>query len=129
MSESKPRSRPPVPVPVPERVKDIAIVGGPTDDGRGARVLRIQNGNLSTGEIRPVREGEAITHSEVVRLRPLEGEPRVCEVEVLHEPPQTKSSDTPRRARVSTASYRRNWDVVFDSKKKRKGKDREWSVN
>ena len=119
MSETKPRSRPPTPVPLPVRVKDIAIVGGPTDDGQGARVLRIRDGSLSAGELRPLREGETITHSEVVRLRPLEGEPRVCEVEVLHEPPQTKSSDTPRRARVSTASYHKNWDAVFDTKKKR----------
>ena len=117
--ETKPRARPPG--------KDIAIVGGPTDDGQGARVLRIRDGNLSAGEIRPVREGETITHSEVVRLRPLEGEPRVCEVEILHEPKHGKA-EPPRRARVSTASYRKNWDAVFDAKKRRR-KDGDWSVN
>jgi hypothetical protein len=119
MSETKPRSRP----------NDIAIVSGPTDDGQGARVLRIRDGGLSAGEIRPLKEGETITHSEVVRLHPLDGERRVCEVEVLHAPPEAKPTDQPRRARVSTANYRKNWDTVFDKKKRRTKDDGNWSLN
>ncbi|HEX4352751.1 MAG TPA: hypothetical protein VHZ95_07560 [Polyangiales bacterium] len=114
MAETKPRAKP----------KDIAIVGGPTEDGQGARILRIRDGNLTAGEIRPVKEGEPITEREVVRLRPLDEERRICEVEVLHAPPSLpKNEDTPRRARVSNASYRKNWDAIFDQKRKRRGKE------
>jgi hypothetical protein len=119
MSPSKPRTKP----------KDLAILGGPTEDGLGARIVRIRDGNLSAGEIRPVKEGEPVTHNELVRLRPLDAEQRVCEVEVLHAP-QASNSDTPisRRARVSTASYRKNWSAIFEAKHKRRNKT-EWSVN
>ena len=115
----------------PKAQKDIAILGGPTDDGQGARVLRIREGSLSAGEIRPVREGEPITHNEVVRLRPLDESQRVCEVEVLHEPKQLARSNpsSPGPARVSTASYRKNWNTVFASKRKRRTKQDDWSIN
>jgi hypothetical protein len=113
MAETKPRAKP----------KDIAIVGGPTEDGQGAHVVRIRDGNVTTGEIRPVKEGEPITEREVVRLRPLDEQRRVCEVEVLHAPPTSTSEDARRRARVSSASYRKNWDAIFEQKRKRRGKD------
>jgi hypothetical protein len=130
MSETKrPKARHPEP-----KTADIAIVGGPTEDGQGAHVLRIRDGNLSAGELRPLREGEPITHSEVVRLHPMDGQRRVCEVEVLHAPAQEKTpkpqqtQEPQRRARVSTPSYRKNWSAVFEQKKKRSPKD-DWSVN
>jgi hypothetical protein len=120
--------------PLPKS-RDIAIVSGPTEDGQGARILRIREGELSAGEIRPVKEGESIAHAEVVRLRPTDAHPRICEVEVLHAPAKqakteqakTKQAEPerPRRARVATDSYRKNWDAIFDGKKKKKS----WSVN
>jgi hypothetical protein len=124
--DEKPRSKP----------RDIAIVAGPTEDGQGARVVRIREGNLSAGEIRPVREGESITHSEVVRLRPLDAEQRVCEVEVLHSPQPSaatrdKNADDAaprRRARVATPNYRKNWSAIFETKRKRRTRS-DWSVN
>jgi len=106
--------------------KDIAILNGPTEDGRGARVVRIRDGEVSAGEIRPVREGESVNQSEVVRLRPLDQDERVCEVEVLHAPPQAadapnaakngkdERSASPGPARVSTANYRKNWSTIFE---------------
>jgi hypothetical protein len=120
MSESKP------PPKVPQ---DIAILGGPTNDGQGAHLVRIRDGKLSAGEIRPVKEGEPITHNEVVRLRPLDAERRVCEVEVLHAPaalPKETAASGP--ARVSTANYRKNWSTIFETKRKRRAKS-DWSVN
>jgi len=125
MAEAKP----------PRAPKDIAILNGPTDDGQGARVVRIREGEVSAGEIRPVREGESINQSEVVRLKPLDREQRVCEVEVLHEPggenadkPKGKAprqrSQTPGPVRVSNPTYRKNWSAIFESKTKR-----DWSVN
>jgi hypothetical protein len=100
---------------------DIAILHSPTEDGKGARVVRIRDGEVSAGEIRPVREGEAINQSEVVRLRPMEHDERVCEVEVLHAPPAAaQSAQTEPRsassgpARVTTPNYRKNWSTIFE---------------
>jgi hypothetical protein len=128
MSDAKPRRKQP---------EDIAILGGPTEDGQGAHLLRFREGSITTGEIRPVKEGEPITHSEVVRLRPLDAERRICAVETLHEPASKDApladelSDRPsdrrgRPARVATDRYRKNYDAIFDSKSKGKGT---WSVN
>ena len=126
MTESKP----------PRAPKDIAILNGPTEDGQGARVVRIREGEVSAGEIRPVREGESINQSEVVRLKPLDREQRVCEVEVLHAPQGEKAepadaaaaprrrNHTPGPVRVSNPTYRKNWSAIFESKNKR-----DWSVN
>jgi hypothetical protein len=75
-----------------------------------------------------VREGQAIQHQELVRLRPLDADVPVCEVEVLHAPerPARPGTDKPSQgpARVSTQSYRKNWSAVFGAKKKR-----DYSVN
>ena len=110
---------------------DFAILGGPTADGEGAHLLRFREGTVSAGEIRPVREGEPITHRELVRLHPMDEDKRVCRVETLHEPPreivEARQSNEPRRsrpARVSNDRYRKNWDAIFDNKKKR-----DYSVN
>lgn len=110
--------------------KDIAILHGPTEDGQGARMLRFKEGNIYAGEVRPVREGQSIQHQELVRLRPLDAEVPVCEVEVLHSPETAhESAETPRRqgsgpAKVTSDGYRRNWGAVF-------GRDRDdpWSLN
>lgn len=91
MSQAKPRRK---------RPHDIAILGGPTEDGRGAQLLRLRGDSVSVGEIRPAREGEPITHSELVRLHPLDAERRICQVEVLHEP-QTSSRDPELGPRAS----------------------------
>jgi len=121
--------------------KDIAILSGPTEDGQGARVVRIRDGGeVSAGEIRPVREGEPINQSELVRLHPLDANKRVCAVEVLHAPhpstdaaAQTKREakpDSKRSAgpvRVSNAKYRQNWNVIFGSKDS--ASDGDWSLN
>jgi hypothetical protein len=109
--------------------RDLAILQGPTEDGKGARVLRLKDGELSAGEIRPAREGEPLLDRELVRLTPVaEGTP-VCEVQVLHAPPASAAGDSSIKAsqgpaRVATESYRKNWSAVFGNKKKR-----DYSVN
>jgi len=122
--------------------KDIAILNGPTDDGQGARVLRIrEGGDISAGEIRPLREGEALNQSEIVRLHPLDRERGVCEVEVLHGPQEPgtqeesrsrqarQGNDQPKRpARVSNDQYRKNWSAIFESSDA-PAKRSDWSVN
>lgn len=96
MSQAKPRRKKP---------HDIAILGGPTEDGRGAQLLRLQGDSVSVGEIRPAREGEPITHSELVRLHPLDAERRICQVEVLHAP-QTPVQEPDTEARGSLGDGR-----------------------
>jgi hypothetical protein len=116
--------------------KDIAILSGPTDDGQGAKVLRIREGDVSAGEIRPVRDGEPVNQSEVVRLHPLDSAQRVCEVEVLHAP--AKPAKAPQEqaargsagpARVSNARYRQNWSAIFEGEGSKKKGDSDWSLN
>lgn len=121
----------------PESPKDIAILSGPTEDGQGARVVRIRKGEVSAGEIRPVREGEPINQSELVRLHPLDANKRVCAIEVLHAPahsdnqaqneaqPEAKRGAGP--VRVSNEKYRQNWNIIFGSKDS--PKDGDWSLN
>lgn len=100
---------------------DVALLHGPTEDGEGARVLRLRKGELYAGEVRPAREGQPIDQHEVVRLKPLGPgmDARLCEVEVLHSPPTRKEPEgAPSRrsqgpVRVATPSYRRNWGQVF----------------
>jgi hypothetical protein len=98
-----------------ELPKDIAILHGPTEDGEGARMLRFREGAVYAGEVRPVREGQSVEHHELVRLKPLEPESPICEIEVLHAPeagrqPQRKGTGP---ARVATDGYRRNWGAIF----------------
>jgi hypothetical protein len=124
--------------------KDIAILSGPTEDGQGARVVRIREGvGVSAGEIRPVREGEPINQSELVRLHPLDQQKRVCAVEVLHAPEasQEPQKPAPKRAsggvgpaRVSNARYRRNWNAIFGAVDDQEGGEAppdgsDWSLN
>ncbi|HKP59784.1 MAG TPA: hypothetical protein VJV78_23835 [Polyangiales bacterium] len=140
-----------------EKPSDFAILGGPTEDGQGAHLLRFREGSVSAGEIRPVREGEPVTHKELVRLHPMDVERRICRVETLHEPPPEAAAATAektsrpdgrdpaaerssrpegrdpaaerssRPVRVSNERYRKNWDKIFDSKGTRPKPD--WDVN
>lgn len=122
----------------PPTPKDIAILSGPTEDGQGARIVRIrEGGEVSAGEIRPVREGEPIHQSELVRLHPLDANKRVCAVEVLHAPakaasqPEADAQPEAKRGagpvRVSNERYRQNWNIIFGSKDK--PTDGDWSLN
>jgi hypothetical protein len=120
---SKPRARKPK-KPAP----DFAILGGPTEDGEGTHLVRFRDGAVSAGEIRPVKEGEPVTHRELVRLHPIDAERRVMRVETLHAPDPLPESESPQRsrpARVSNERYRKNYEAIFEAK----GKKRDWSVN
>lgn len=120
----KPAKRPrrePKPKP-----KDIAILHGPTEDGEGARLLRLKDGEVWSGEVRPAREGQSVSNQELVRLRPLHPQLPICEVEVLHAPapaPEPRPNSGP--ARVSNQRYRQNWNAIFGKPKART----DWSVN
>jgi hypothetical protein len=98
---------------------DVALLYAPTEDGKGARVLRSRAGVLEAGEVRPMKEGEPIQRGEVVKLTPREDAACVCDVEVVHQPPAAEADAGGRPAQVATEGYRSNWDRIFGSRAKR----------
>jgi hypothetical protein len=121
---------PQTPRPPEAKAKDIAILHGPTEDGEGARLLRLKDGEVYSGEIRPAREGQPLGQHELVRLRPLHPQLPVCEVEVLHAPkpsPESRPSGGP--ARVSNRRYRQNWNTIFGNPERKAKARPDWSVN
>ncbi len=100
---------------------DIALIGGPTADGAGLRILRARDNHLEVGAIRPIREGMPIT-GELVTLRPRAEFPALCDVEVQYRPPPSPASDRQEAraalphagpAQVASEDYRKNWDVIW----------------
>lgn len=117
---------------------DVAILHGPTEDGQGARVLRLKDGTLSAGEVRPCREGEALTGRELISLRPRSDQPAVCDVEVLHDGKQARQPAAPQDdavtgrggpARVSNSAYRQGWGKVFAARRRRSSSDTDRTLN
>jgi hypothetical protein len=115
--------------------RDVALLYAPTDDGKGARILRSRDGNIEAGEVRPAKDGQPLQGGELVRLEPRADAPCVCDVHVLHETrPREKSAPsaaTPaepsgRPAQVASKGYRVNWDRVFGGSK---GTKRDSSLN
>ena len=120
--------------------RDVAFLYAPTEDGKGARILRSRDGTLEAGEVRPAKDGQPL-HGELVRLEPRPDAPCVCDVQVLHEGPKRESTATPspapsepvggpapgetagRPAQVATEDYRLNWDRVFGGAKRRPKRD------
>ena len=74
---------------------DVALLYAPTEDGKGARVVRARGGTLETGEVRPVRDGQHIGQGELVRLSPRADAPCVCDVEILHPRPADGTAEAP----------------------------------
>jgi len=107
------------------RPDDVVLLGGPTDDGEGVRVLRArgQAGSVEVGEVRPMKEGKPLTGGEVVKLVPRAESPRVCDVEVLAKvsPPSGAPAPGPRvgPAQVATQEYRDSWERIFGGPEKR----------
>ncbi len=96
---------------------DVALLYAPTDDGKGARVLRAREGAIETGEVRPVRDGQPLQQGELVRLSPRDGASCLYDVEVLHdaktEPASSEETSRGRPAQVASDDYRMNWDRIF----------------
>ena len=107
-------------------VRDVALLYAPTDDGKGARILRARDGNIEAGEVRPAKDGQPLQGAELVRLEPRPDAPCVCDVHVLHQAEKRDASvpsvtpavePTGRPAQVATDDYRLNWDRVFGGKR------------
>ena len=96
---------------------DVAIVCGLSDDGQGLDIIRKRGERLETGTVRRLEQGKPI-HGEVVRLRPREQFPMVCDVEVeLAGPTPQKTATLSGPAQVATDSYRKNWDAIYGGRK------------
>lgn len=100
--------------------EDVVLLHSPTEDGEGARVIRARQGRLEVGEVRPLKEGKAITGGEVVSLTPRADAPRVCDVKVQVRVPspvgETKSLPHKGPARVTSGAYREGWDALFGAR-------------
>ncbi|HEX2880809.1 MAG TPA: hypothetical protein VHO25_14860 [Polyangiaceae bacterium] len=106
--------------------EDVALICGVGANGSDLHVLRRRNNRIETGVARALREGQPI-QGELVRLRPREQFPLLCDVDVeLANPEQAQASDDvqtrefdPRNgpthgpAQVSNDSYRKNWDAIW----------------
>lgn len=92
--------------------RDRAVIVGELAEKKGLAVLR-QRGEdapVEAGVVRGVREGEPIT-GELVNLKPTAEDPRVCDVEVLHDARPAATHAGP--ARVASEAYRSGWDALF----------------
>lgn len=93
------------------------LIRGATEDGKGLSVLRLRGEQLEAGAVRPLEEGKPI-HGEVVRLRPRESMPLVCDVEVELpaqelEPEGASVEARKGPAQISSPRYRKNWDAIW----------------
>jgi hypothetical protein len=98
--------------------RDVALVCGVSEDGQGLDIIRKRGERIETGTVRRLEQGKPI-HGEVVRLRPREHSPMVCDVEVevaapAHATPLASSGP----AQVATESYRKNWDAIYGQTRK-----------
>lgn len=100
---------------------DVALVCGVSSDGEGLEIIRKRGERLEAGTVRRLEQGKPI-HGEVVRLKPREQSPLLCDVEVelpaprAHAAPQLTSGP----AQVATDSYRKNWEAVYGRSKKQR---------
>jgi hypothetical protein len=99
---------------VEKRDPDVAIVCGVSDDGQSVDIIRKRGERIEAGTVRRLEQGKPI-HGEVVRLRPREHFPMICDVEVeVPAPGQPEASaSTSGPAQVATETYRKNWDAIY----------------
>jgi hypothetical protein len=103
-----------------EKKLDVALVHGVGPDGKSLRVLRARDDRIELGSVEPLEEGRPI-HGEVIRLRPRQEFPLLCDVEVQYRP-EAAESKAPARSGpplVASESYRDNWELIW-AKKRRK---------
>jgi hypothetical protein len=98
---------------------DVAIVCGVSDDGQGVDIIRKRGERIEAGTVRRLEQGKPI-HGEVLRLRPREHFPMICDVEVELPAPGTPQASPPTSgpAQVATETYRKNWDVIYGRSRK-----------
>jgi hypothetical protein len=118
--------------PRAEGPQDVVLVHGATEDRKGLRVIRARHDGLEVGEVRPLKEGQAIS-GDVIRLHPRKEAPFLCDVETTFSSrpqvqqertapelrvPEEQSAPLGVRSRVgpaqvATQTYRDNWDAIW----------------
>ena len=96
------------------RKKDLALVVGPSPDGRGVHVLRrrSESATVEAGVLRPLEEGRAIA-GEVVHLAPRPEAPFLFDCETDEELSTGHAARDVGPPRVATEEYRRGWDAIW----------------
>jgi hypothetical protein len=113
MADDVPQAPPsPDAATAPAASPDVLLLHSPTEDGEGVRVVRAREERLELGEVRPLKEGKPI-RGEVVRLKPREGTPRVCDVEVMAKVDAPAAPAMKGPAQVASRAYRDSWDRIF----------------
>ncbi len=112
------------------KLEDVVLLHSPTESGDGIRVVRKRDEAIEVGELRPMREGQAI-HGEVVRLTQRAEHALLFDCEVVvpaqsakeppPEPAEPRSVAHKGPARVTTEAYRGGWDLIFGQKPKDSG--------
>jgi hypothetical protein len=93
---------------------DVVLVDAPTERGDGYRVLRQRDNRVEVGELRALREGQALS-GEVVRLHPREEHERLFDVEVMTQVPERRRGQGPPQ--VANDAYRRHWEAIFGTRR------------
>lgn len=101
-----------------KKTDDVVLVHGRSEDGTALAVIRKQGDSISSGIVRVAEEGKPIV-GELVRLRPRDDMPLVCDVEVLHEgresprTPESHATDRHGPSRAATVAYRHGWEAIW----------------
>jgi hypothetical protein len=88
--------------------RDVVLVYGRSDDGKGYDVLRQRGGEIQAGRLRPLDQGKPI-YGEVVRLEPRQESPMLFDVDVQHDGRSSRG----RPVKVATDQYRRGWESIW----------------
>lgn len=109
----------------PSKSDDVALICGVSQGGDQLHLLRRRNNRVEAAVARTLREGQPIA-GELVRLRPREEFPLLCDVEVelsVAERAEANEETSPAAAtparetsgppQVSNDNYRRNWDAIW----------------
>src|SRR5689334_19229704 len=101
------------------KMKDVALVYAPADDGEGYKVLRRRADSpvVEAGQIKRLQHGRAIT-GEVVHLEARPESPLLFDVESDQElSPVSAPAERGGPAQVATDEYRRGWDAIWGSRR------------
>lgn len=104
---------------------DVVLIHGQTDDG-ALKILRQKDTELSLGTMRPLEHGVPVLGGELLRLKPRESNPLVCDVIEETALPSSSSASSgasdqstmlpPRTkgpSRVSSPRYRAGWEDIW----------------
>ncbi len=119
-------SRPPAdPSEASSSKEDVVLVHGVTTDRKGLMVLRKRDDRIEAGEVRPVIPGAPL-YGDIVKLRPREDRPYLCDVETQFSLPTEPGKGDSRAQvesgvrfaghgppQVATSNYRDNWDKIW----------------